>query len=80
MPLWMDGLLGQSKETWMKVIGVVEILTATLILLPKLTLRRIGCMLAIVQMVGILSQVGFNDVGIRDGSILLSAIALLLLL
>ena len=80
MPLWMDGLLGQSKETWMKVIGVVEILTATLILLPKLTLRSIGCMLAIVQMVGILSQVGFNDVGIRDGSILLSAIALLLLL
>jgi uncharacterized membrane protein YphA (DoxX/SURF4 family) len=80
MPLWMDGLLGQSKETWMRVIGSIEIVTAILLIVPKRKLQRIGCALAIVQLIGILSQVGFNDVGIRDGAILLSAVALFLLL
>lgn len=80
IPAWMDGMMSVPKETWLSVIGALEILTAALILIPVRNVQKIGVSLAILQLLGIVSHVGWNDVGVRDGMILISAIALLMML
>ena len=80
IPEWLNGALGASKETWLRIIGVIEILSAIGLLLPIRRLRQLACIGMMLQLLGILSQTGWNDVAARDINILLSALALLLML
>ena len=80
MPSWMDGLLGISKNTWLQIVGTGEITMAVLLVVPVRLVRQIGATLVVLEVMGILTQVGFNDMGARDLGILLSSLALLALL
>ena len=80
IPLWMDGLFGMPKQTWLMIIGVQETLSAVLILIPMRRVRQFACLFIVAQMAVILTQVGVNEMGARDFGILLSSLALFLLL
>lgn len=80
MPLWIDGLLGFPKELWIRVFGTMEIVTALLVASQVKKLQMAGALLASAQILGILTQTGWNDVAARDVVILCSALALFLLL
>lgn len=79
IPLWMDGLLGMSVNVWLGLIGALEILFALLLLFPVRKVRQAACILIALHLVAILTQVGWNDVGVRDTGLLLAALALLFL-
>lgn len=80
IPPWMDGLLGLSREVWLKGVGIAEIVVAILLLVPHRRVRQAGAALAVVQLLGVLTQVGWNDVGARDAGLLLASVALFLLI
>lgn len=80
IPSWMDGLFQLSKDSWLLIIGAWEILTALFLLSTIRRLRQFACIIAVIQIIGVLTQAGFGDVFVRDLSILLSAVALFLLL
>lgn len=80
IPMWMDGLFTLSRDAWLKVIGLSEIMLAALVLIPVRRVRQIGVILVCLHLVAILTQTGWNDVGIRDAGLLLSALALLFLI
>ena len=80
IPLWMDGLMGMPKQTWLMIIGTQETLSAILILIPMRRVRQFACLFIVAQMAVILTQVGVNEMGARDFGILLSSLALFLLL
>jgi hypothetical protein len=80
IPAWMNGLLGLDRYVWLKMIGGAEILTALLLLLPYRLVRRTGAAMATVQMVGVLTQTGWNDIAVRDIALLSMAVALWVLL
>lgn len=80
IPMWMENLMGMPRETWLTVIGITEILLAVLLLIPKRIVRQTGAILIALHLVAILTQVGWNDIGVRDIGLLLSSIALFFLL
>lgn len=80
IPLWMEGILGFSRETWLSVIGGIEILLAGLLLAPIQTLRKVACVLIALHLIAVLTQTGWNDVFVRDAGLLLASLALLVLL
>jgi len=79
IPLWMDGLLGIPVDTWLMLIGATEILFGLFLVFPIRKVRQIGCILIALHLVAILTQVGWNDIGVRDTGLLLAALALLFL-
>jgi hypothetical protein len=80
LPAWMDGLLGMPKETWIAVVGAAEIVMAVMLLIPHSLVRRIGAGLIILHLITVVIQVGWNDIGVRDIGLLLSAAAMYLLI
>lgn len=80
VPLWMDGLLGMPRETWLNIAGTSEVLMAVLLLIPIRAVRFTGAALIAAHLVFILTQVGWNDLGIRDLGLLIADIALMFLL
>lgn len=80
MPAWMNGLFGLPVDAWLKVVGVLEILFAVMLLVPVRNVRRAGAVLIALQLLSILPIAGFNDVGLRDFAMMMSAIALAVLL
>lgn len=80
IPSWMDGLLGMPAATWLRIIAASEILFAIMLLVPVRNVRRAGAVLIAVQLLGILPIAGFNDVGLRDFAMMMSAVALAILL
>ena len=80
LPTWMDGFLGYSKLFWIAVIGASEILFALMILIPVRIVRQAGAAFIALHLVGVLWQVGWNDIAVRDIGLLLSSGALLALL
>jgi len=80
IPLWMEGLLGLTRDTWLQVIGAIEIILAVLLLIPHRRLRQIAAILMALHLVAVLTQTGWNDITVRDTALLLSTFALLLLL
>ncbi len=80
MPLWMEGLMGMPTETWLKIVGVSEIIMALLIIIPIRKVRMVGAVLIALHLVAILTQTGWSDIGVRDTGLLFSALALLFLL
>lgn len=80
MPAWMNGLFGLPVDTWLMIVGVLEILFAVMLLVPVRNVRRAGAVLIALQLLSILPIAGFNDVGLRDFAMMMSAIALAVLL
>jgi uncharacterized membrane protein len=80
LPTWMDGLLGMPKETWLVIMGVIEIAFALMLIIPVRNVRRLGALLIVIHLLAIVWQVGWNDVAVRDIGLLLSSLSLLLLL
>ncbi len=80
MPLWMDGLFGMSVDTWLAVTGVAEIVIAVMVLVPKRILQKIGALLATVHLIAILTQIGWNEIAVRDTGLVCMTIALWYLL
>lgn len=80
IPLWMDGLLGMSLDTWLSMIGALEVLFALLLVIPIRLVQRTGAVLIALHLLGILTQVGWNDIAVRDIGLLLADLALLFLL
>lgn len=80
LPVAMDGLGGLPKESWLKLIAIAEIFLAALLLIPVKTVQKITVILMVLHMLGVLTQVGWNEMAVRDIGIMMSAIALLALL
>ncbi len=80
LPLWMDGFLGYPNTAWILVIGCLEILFAILILIPVRHVRQAGAAIICLHLAGIIWQVGWNDIGVRDIGLFMSSVALLCLL
>ncbi len=80
LPLWMDNLGGLPSAAWLKLIAASELLFAILLLIPVKRVQQTAAILIILHLLGILTQVGWNDIAVRDIGIMVSAIALLALL
>ncbi len=80
IPDWMNGLLGMNSSLWLQIIGVTEIVIGIALLIPVRLLRQIATIAAALHLVGILTQVGWNDVGVRDIGLLMMTLALWFLL
>lgn len=79
IPQWLDGVLF-PKSVWLRVFGVIEIILGGALLFPNTTLRKFACSVIILHLLAVLTQVGINDIGARDGGLTLSAVALWMLL
>ncbi|HVW66820.1 MAG TPA: hypothetical protein VHA78_03755 [Candidatus Peribacteraceae bacterium] len=77
IPNWMDGLGGLPKSSWLQLIGALEVLFALMLLIPVRAIQKAGAILIVLHLVGVLTQVGWNDVAVRDIGLMISAIALL---
>lgn len=80
MPLWMEGLFGMTRESWLSVIGSLETFLAAALLFPHRLVRKLAVTGMALHMIGILSQVGINDIFVRDVGIFAAACALFFLL
>jgi len=80
LPLWMDGLFQVGNDSWIVVIGILELLFALLLLVPIRRIRQTAAILIAAHFTGIIWQVGWNDVGVRDIGLLMSDVALMILL
>ncbi len=80
MPSWLEGFAGLSRETWMQVTAILEIIFGLMVLIPHRNIRRLGALLMALHLVAVLTQTGWNDIAVRDIGLLMSAVSLLLLL
>jgi len=80
IPPWFEGLLTLTRDQWLSVIGAIEIVFAALLLIPVRRIQLVAASLIALQLVGVLTQTGWNDIGVRDLGLLLSSVALLFLL
>ena len=80
MPPFMNGLFGLPVEIWLNVVGAFEVIVAVLLLIPVRNVRRTGAVLVALQLLAILPIAGFNDIGLRDFAMFMSAVALAVLL
>lgn len=80
LPPAIDGFLGFSKYQWLNFFGVLEIVSAVALLIPVRRLQQLSTVGMIIQLIGILTQTGWNEIAVRDIDILLGAVALLVLL
>ena len=80
MPPWVDGLLGFSRDVWLRLTGALEILFALLLIIPNRRIRQVGAILIALHLLAVLMQTGWNDVAVRDIGLLLADIALLSLM
>ena len=79
IPQWMDGLM-LPNSTWLRVFGAVEIVLGAMLLVPHAMLRKLACSVIILHLIAVLTQVGINDIGVRDAGLTLAAVSLWLLL
>jgi uncharacterized membrane protein len=80
MPPWMDGLMGMSLNTWLLITGVTEIIFGAMLFVPNRRVQQAGTILIALHLVAILTQIGWNDIAIRDIGLLLASGALFFLL
>ncbi len=76
MPSWLDGALGLKLKTWMDVTAVMEIVIGIGVLVPKRIVQRVSALLASLHLVAILSQIGWNEIAVRDGGLVCMTMAL----
>ena len=79
IPPSLDGFLGLSRAIWLTIAGVLEILLAGFLLIPRRKLQRVIAILMAVYLVFVLSQTGlWSDVSVRDTGLLFMALGLAL--
>ncbi|MBP9850891.1 MAG: hypothetical protein KBC47_04325 [Candidatus Peribacteraceae bacterium] len=76
LPVWMDGLAGLEKDRWLQIIAVTEIIIGVGVLIPIRTLQKIAALLGTIHLAGILTQIGWNDIAVRDVGLMCMTIAL----
>ncbi|MSR67965.1 hypothetical protein EXS65_04050 [Candidatus Peribacteria bacterium] len=76
MPDWMDGLLGLTLGSWLSIVGVTEIVIAVLLLVPVRIVRQVAIIAASLHLFGIVMEVGWNDVGVRDIGLMFMSVSL----
>ena len=76
MPGWMDGLMGLSNKVWMNITGVTEIIIGIMMLVPKRHVQKTGALFASLHLVAILTQIGWNEIAVRDAGLLCMTMAL----
>lgn len=76
MPGWIDGLAGQTDDTWMQIIAVTEIVIAIAVVVPIRVVQKAGALFGTIHLAGILTQVGWNDVAVRDVGLISMTMAL----
>ncbi len=76
IPPWLDGVFGFDREMWLSIFGAVEIALAVGLLLPLYTVQRIAAAGCGIHLIGVISQVGWNDVAVRDIGLIAIAAAL----
>jgi len=80
IPQGFDGFLGLARGTWLSIFGVIELVLAAALLFPHRMVRKVAAFAMAAHLVGVLTQVGWNDVAVRDIGIMMSALALGILL
>ncbi len=80
IPTWMDGLWGMTSSQWLQIIGASEALIGAALLFPVRLVRQIATIVAALHLVTILTQVGWNDIAVRDIGLLAMTVALWFLL
>ena len=80
IPPWMDGLLNIQDDLWLIFIGIAEMFFAAMLLIPHRRTQQIGTVLIALHLAFVLTQVGWNDIGVRDIGLLGGSLALLTLL
>lgn len=80
IPSWMEGAMRLSREAWLPLFAVTEILIAILLVIPLRRIQYSGAMLTSLYLSTILTQTGFTDIGIRDFGLMMGSLALLALL
>ena len=61
IPLWMDGMFGLTRDTWLTVFGAFELLLAIGLLLPQKRFKQLAAALMMLHLVAVLTQTGWND-------------------
>ena len=80
IPKWMNGLFGLKINLWLQIIGTTEIVIGAALLFPVRFIQQAASILASLHLVGILTQIGWNDIAVRDTGLLSMATALFYLL
>lgn len=80
MPMWMEGLMGLSRNGWMVITGAAEILIAMMLLIPIRNIRQTGAFLCALHLVAVLTQTGWNEIAVRDIGLLFMSLGLFALL
>ncbi len=80
MPMWLEELMGFTREQWLMITGATEMFFAILLLIPHRRVQQAGSILVALHLLAILTQTGWNDIAIRDIGLLLSSVALFLML
>ena len=77
----MEGVLTLTRDQWLSVFGVLEVVLALLLFVPKTNVQRIVVILMAVHLVAVITQSGLlSDIGVRDTGLLLMAVGLFSLL
>ena len=74
-PNWTEGLLGITKLSWTKILGLIEIALGVGLIIPKT--RTIATILVVLHLIAVVAVAQFSEIGIRDTGLLLMALALL---
>jgi uncharacterized membrane protein len=78
IPPFAEGLFGLTREVWLTIAGVMEILLAIGLLMPVRKVQKIVAVLLALHLVMVLSQTGlWHDIGVRDMGLLFMALALM---
>ena len=80
IPPWMEGALGLTRNQWLPIFGVFQILLAASLLVPKGRIQKFSAAIAAFFLLAVLTQTGLlNDIGVRDLGLLCAALALFVL-
>ena len=75
MPDGMNGMMGMRNNGWMQIVAVTEIIIAIMFLVPVRSIQRTASVFGSLHLLAILTQVGWNDIAVRDIGLLLMSVS-----
>ncbi len=83
MPLWMNGFMGSPTDTWLIIVGLVEIFLGTCLLIPWGNIHRLAAFFSALHLLGIIivaatfsTSIWNDQVIVRDLGLFAIAMAL----
>jgi hypothetical protein len=76
IPKSFDGLIGLNSHVWLQLIGATEVGLGILVLVPHRLAQKVASLFITLHLSAILTQVGWNDIAVRDIGLLCSSVAL----